>query len=149
MRDTTPATRIRRLLALVAAPVLLAAVSGCATSGAFNAANLTNVELSSDNYRIVATDVDGEATAGYLLGASIGTASRVQTAAIARVSGSGALYRDAMADLWRSFASEHGPVEGRNLALVNVRIDTDALNLLLYTRARLGIRADVVEFDGS
>lgn len=138
-----------RVPILLAALVLPLAVSGCATSGAFNSANLTNVELSSDNYRIVATDVAGESGAGYLLGASVGTASRVQTLAIARVSGSGELYREAMADLWRTFEREHGAATDRDLALVNVRIDTDALNLILYTRARLSIRADVVEFEDS
>ena len=34
----------------------------------------------------------------------------------------------------------------RTLALVNIRFDSDALNLLVYTRPRISVRADVVEF---
>jgi hypothetical protein len=62
------------------------------------------------------------------------------------VSGSGQLYGAALEDLWSSFAAEHGSAEGRTLALTNVRSDTDALNLLLYTSSTVTIRADVVEF---
>jgi hypothetical protein len=62
------------------------------------------------------------------------------------VSGSGQLYGAALEDLWSSFAAEHGSPEGRKLALTNVRSDTDALNLLLYTSSTVTIRADVVEF---
>jgi hypothetical protein len=56
----------------------------------------------------------------------------------------------AMEDLWRNFESEYGPVAGRNLALINVRFDSDAANyLLLYTKQMISIRADVVEFVGT
>jgi hypothetical protein len=51
-----------------------------------------------------------------------------------------------MEDLWSSFEAQHGPAEGRRLALVNVRYDSDATNLLLYSDLTLAIRADVVEF---
>jgi hypothetical protein len=37
-------------------------------------------------------------------------------------------------------------VEGERLALVNVRYDVSALNLLLYTQPTVTVRADVVEF---
>lgn len=129
--------------------VLIAAtptVTGCMSTGAFMAANLTDVQLTEDNYEIVATNLRGEATAGYLLGVSAGMYGQVSTVAVARVSGSGMIYGDALQNLWDNFAAAHGPIEGRNLALVNVRYDTDALNLLLYTSPTVYVYADVVEF---
>jgi len=132
-------------------PLLLIAVlalftTGCVSTGAFPAANVTNVELSEGNYEIVATDVAGEASAGYILGLSAGTGFQMGTLALARVQGEGALYRQAIQNLWTNFRAEYGDVEGRDLALVNVRFDGDALNLILYTRPTVSVRADVVEF---
>jgi len=123
-----------------------AVLSGCATTGAYDAASITNVELSEGNYEVVATDVRGEASAGYILGLSFAAARQQQTLALARVSGTGELYGTALRDLWANFEDEHGSAEGRQLALTNVRTDTDALNLILYTSPTLSIRADVVEF---
>ena len=123
-----------------------AAVSGCAQAGMFLAANLTQVELAEGNYRIAAIDVHGEAEAAYLLGLSFSTGMRTQTVALLRVEGTGLLYKEAMDALWADFEDQNGPVVGRSLALVNVRYDSDNLNLVLYTRAKLSIRADVVEF---
>jgi hypothetical protein len=130
-------------------PVCLAVAllaSGCAQTGMFTAANLTSVELTENNYRLVATDVAGNAQAGYLLGLSFPSAVANATLAVARIEGTGMLYREALADLWANFEAEHGAVQGRKLALVNVRYDSDNLNLLVYARPRLSIRADVVEF---
>ncbi len=122
--------------------------AGCVSTGSFPSANVTNVELSEGNFEMVATDVSGEASAGYLLGLSggFGLASQTSTLALVRVSGDGALYREAIRDLWDNFRAEYGDVEGRTLALVNVRFDSDALNLLVYTQPTVSIRADVVEF---
>jgi uncharacterized protein DUF6567 len=130
--------------------VLLLAValgaSGCAQTGVFVAANMTSVELSEDNYRLIATDVSGTAEAAYLLGVSLPTGMMNSTLALVRLKGTGMLYQEALADLWTRFQEEHGAIDGRTLALVNVRYDSDNLNLLLYTRPQLSIRADVVEF---
>jgi hypothetical protein len=62
------------------------------------------------------------------------------------VDGTGLLYKEAVENLWANFADEHGSPEGRRLALVNVRYDTDNLNLLVYTKPKVSIRADIVEF---
>ena len=132
---------------LLAATILsLPLLTGCASSGAFNTANFTEVQLAEDNFEIVAANVRGEASAGYLLGISSGFYGQMQTAALARVSGSGMIYGEAVADLWKNFEAEFGAAEGRNLALVNVRFDAEALNLLIYTQPRVSVRADVVEF---
>jgi hypothetical protein len=126
--------------------VLAGVLSGCFTSGAFLAGNVTNVQLTEGNYEVVATDVHGSATAGYLLGVSGGLGPSTTAVALARVSGDGPLYQAALADLWDNVRDQYGEVEGQDLALVNVRYDVSALNLLLYTQPTLTVRADVVEF---
>lgn len=124
-----------------------ASLTACATGGMLRSANVTNVELSSANYRVLARDVSGEASAGYLLGVSASTGQDIGTVALIRVQGDGQLYKHAIESLWEEFEAEHGPVAGRALALVNIRHDVDCLNALgLYTRARMWVRADVVEF---
>jgi len=142
----SPMTRRPSLASLVFLLVATMAFSGCATTGAYNAATVTNVELSEGNYDVVATNVKGSSEAGYILGVSLSAGRQQSTLALARVSGSGELYGEALNTLWTSFEAEHGDTDGRQLALTNVRTDTDALNLLLYTRSRVTIRADVVEF---
>lgn len=137
--------RIRHLL--VPLLFLIPLLTGCANSGAFTSTHRTDVQLSGDNYEIVATDVTGEATAGYVLGISAGGGTQqVGTLALARVTGSDQLYGDALKDLWTRFRAEHGDVQGRQLALTNVRFDGDALNLLLFTRPKITVRADVIAF---
>lgn len=134
--------RFAAVVSLVAGLTL----SGCTQAGLFASGNLTQVQLKEDNYQIIATNVAGEADAGYLLGLSYSTGMSTQTLALWRVDGSGMLYREAMEGLWANFEAEHGPIGKRKLALVNVRYDSDNLNLLLYTKGKISIRADVVEF---
>lgn len=129
-------------IALITAMLL----SGCANTGLFFSANNTQVELAESNYEIVATNVSGEAKAGYILGASFSAGAATNTVALARVSGSGMLYMEALENLWKDYEEKHGSVIGKKLALVNVRYDSDALNLILYTEAKISIRADIVEF---
>ncbi len=122
-------------------------LTGCATSGIFNSANVTNVELSEGNYELVATNVSGHSSAGYLIGFSWAYRAEPRTLALLRVDGDEMLVNAAMEDLWASFGAEHGSPAGRKLALVNVRFDSDAANYLgLYTQQNVTIRADVVEF---
>lgn len=125
-------------------------LAGCVSSGIFEANQQTRVGLSKDNFRIVATNVHGEADAGYILGFSWANGQEPKTVALHRVDGTGMLVASAMAELWKNFEAEYGPVEGRNLALINVRFDSDAANyLLLYTKQSITVRADVVEFVGT
>jgi hypothetical protein len=108
--------------------------------------HLTNVQLSTGNYRFVARSIAGEAKAGYILGASFGLGMYAQVIGIARVSGVKALYKAAMDDLWQKYEAKHGSVEGKKLALINIRYDVEALNLFVYTEPRITIQADVIEF---
>ena len=136
---------MHRMIVLVALSGLV--LTGCATSGLLNSANVTNVELSEGNYNIVATNVAGHSDAAYVLGFSWSLRAEPRTLALFRVDGDEMLVNAAMEDLWANFESEHGPAAGRKLALVNVRFDSDSANyLLLYTEQKVTIRADVVEF---
>ena len=133
------------LLGLFLSVVLF--IYGCSTSGMFTSINSTNVELRQANYKIVATNVSGESEAGYLIGITIPSGSLTNTLAFVRVSGTGMLYKEALENLWDNYKEKYGNIEGEKLALVNVRYDTDALNLLLYTSAKIYVRADVVRFE--
>lgn len=136
----------RTLFLVVVLMLLIVSFTGCLNSGMFLSANVTDVRLSEDNYDIVATNITGSSRAGYILGLSYGPGAQVSTLAIARVSGTGMLYQEALEDLWENYERDHGSREGKRVALVNVHYDTDILNLILYTEVKLFIRADVVEF---
>ena len=133
---------VRPLLLLL----LAGSLTGCASSGSFFAGSLTDVQLRDDNYEIVATDVEGTATAGYLLGVSGGFGPSTTAIAVARVSGDDALYKTALENLWANVEAQTQAAEGRSLALVNVRYDVSALNLIVYTQPTVTVRSDVVEF---
>lgn len=45
-----------------------------------------------------------------------------------------------------NFREKHGAPKGRQLALVNVRYDAEALNTIVYTHLDINVVADVVEF---
>ncbi len=121
-------------------------LSGCTNSGAFLALNQTQVNLSQANYTLTATNVTGEAESAYVLGLSFGSGLTVNTFAIARVGGTGMLYKEALENLWANYEANHGTINGKRLALTNIRYDTDILNLVVYTKVTVGVRADVVEF---
>jgi len=133
------------IVAILCAAVLVTA-SGCASGGMFMSGNVTDVQLSKNNFKIVARGISGESKAGYLLGMSMSMGSVTNTFALVRVDGSGMLYKEALENLWKSYEASYGPVEGKKLALVNVRYDADVLNLFVYTQPKVMIRADVVEF---
>jgi len=136
----------RKIQKTVIVVVMALLMAGCASSGMHMSSSLTNVELSEANYRIVARSVSGEARAGYILGASFGIGMYAQVIGVARVSGDKALYKTAMDNLWSNFEARFGNVEGRHLALVNIRYDVDVLNLFVYTQPNLTIQADIIEF---
>lgn len=128
--------------------VLMAFIlSGCSNTGAFLSANQTVVNLNEGNYSIAASNVSGESESGYLLGVSYSTGLNAATLAIARVEGTGLLYAEALENLWNNFETEYGNISGRKLALANVRYDSDILNLILYTKVKVIVRADIVEFE--
>jgi hypothetical protein len=126
--------------------VVLFLLVGCSNNGMLVGINTTNVELSDANYEIVAPNLIGKSQAAYLLGFSMSLGASTQTMALARVQGTGMLYKEALEDLWKQFESQHGKIEGRKLALANLRYDSESLNLFVYTGVKVFIRADVIEF---
>lgn len=121
-------------------------ITSCASSGVLTSAYITNVELSKANYKIVTTSIMGEATARYLFGASFGIGMYTQTMALIPLSKDRQLYKLAMQDLWKNFEAKYGSPVGRKLALVNIRYDSESLNVILYTQPRVTLIADVIEF---
>jgi peptidoglycan hydrolase-like protein with peptidoglycan-binding domain len=121
-------------------------ITGCTTSGAFLSLNQTQVNLNEANYTITATNVSGYAESAYVLGFSYSSGLSATTLAVGRVEGTGMLYKEALEDLWIRYEKDNGPIDGKPLALANVRYDTDILNLFIYTKVMVNVRADVVEF---
>jgi hypothetical protein len=138
--------RPQKFLLNVLTIILALGFIGCAASGMFTAGNVTSVELQKNNFKIIAEGVTGEAQAGYVFGGSVSMGMATNTFALFRVAGTGMLYKEALENLWKNFEATHGSIEGKHLALANVRYDAEALNLFFYTQPRIMIRADVVEF---
>lgn len=122
-------------------------LTGCSNSGAFLAGNQTILNLNEGNYSIAATNVMGESEAVYIFGVSYSSGFTVSTFAIARIEGSGEMYADALENLWSRYELENTSPVNQKLALANVRYDADILNLFFYTKVRLIVRADIIEFD--
>ena len=123
-------------------PLLL----GCASTGLTISSHLTNVQLTNPNFRLVATNVSGEASSKALLGVSYSIGPGSGQLALIPLGENRQLYGTAMKNLWSKFESSNGPVANRKLALVNMRYDAESLNLFLYTKVTTVIVADVVEF---
>lgn len=121
-------------------------ITGCTTSGAFLSANQTLVNLEQANYTITAINVSGYSETGYVLGFSYSTGLTTNTFAAGRVEGTGMLYKEALENLWTNYEKDNGAINGKRLALANVRYDTDILNLIIYTKVMVNVRADIIEF---
>lgn len=120
--------------------------AGCTSSGAFLSSNQTLVNLNEGNYSLTATNIAGEAEADYIFGVSYSNGFAASTIAIARVGGTGALYAEALENLWTNYEKNNGMRSDRKLALTNVRYDTDILNLIIYNKVKITVRADIIEF---
>jgi hypothetical protein len=119
---------------------------GCASSGITASAHITNVQLGSPNFKVIATNVSGEASSRGIIGISFGLGMGATQLSLIPLTEDRMLYRRAVKDLWAKFETANGTTVNRKLALVNVRYDSESLNLLLYTRVTTAIVADVVEF---
>lgn len=129
-------------------PALLVSMlcMGCTNTGAFLSVNETSVNLNEGNYSVSATNITGKSEAGYLFGMSYSSGFMATTAAVVRVAGSGMLYAEALENLWENYESANGTVKNKKVALINVRYDADILNLFIYTKVVITIRADIIEF---
>lgn len=120
---------------------------GCASTGITASSHITNIQLGGPNFRIVSTNVTGEASSRALFGVSYGLGVAATQLALIPLDSERTLYKKAISTLWTTFETENGPVEGRKLALVNVRYDSESINTFFYTKVTTVIVADVVEFE--
>jgi hypothetical protein len=127
--------------------LILVIFSSCTTGGSFLAHNVTNVELSDSNFKIVAKNLEGHSKASYLIGVSFSIGNIANTFALVRIGGTAKLYDDAIQNLWKNYKEKHGDTEDKKLVLANIRIDNDILNFFVYTQTELYITADVIEFE--
>ncbi|MDX1637707.1 MAG: DUF6567 family protein [Balneolaceae bacterium] len=138
---------MKHLITVLLLLITLFMLQGCTSSGAFLSLNQTSVNLEENNYSIVVPNLTGSSEAAYILGLSYSSGLVTNTLAIARVNGTAMLYAEALQNLWDNYEAQHGSVEGNHLALTNIRYDSDILNLIVYTKVTLTVRADVVEFE--
>ena len=122
-------------------------LTGCGNAGMFLSSNSTEVQLKEGNYKIVATNVTGEADQAYLFGVSYSWGITTNSIGLIPLGGSDLIYKEAREQLWGAFEQAHFPVEGKRLALVNVQYDSETTNFGIYTQAKVTITADVIEFD--
>ncbi len=126
--------------------VLLTFLGSCASTGVTTSSHLTNVELKGNNYQIVATNISGEASSNGIVGLSLGIGLGGAQFSLIPLSPDRTLYKNAMQNLWANFETKNGSPVGRTLALTNVRFDSETLNTVVYTKIKIVVIADVVEF---
>jgi len=119
---------------------------GCASTGMYVTMNQTHVELSKPNFKIKAVNVGGEAEISYIIGVSYSIGAITECLGLIGMGDIGSLYTTAINNLWKNYEKKYGPIINQKLALTNVRYDTDILNLGVYTRLKLKVCADVIEF---
>jgi len=137
---------MKKITVLAISITFITLLSSCGTGGSLQSHHTTNVELSKPNYNIVARNVSGASMQGYILGLSISQGSDVGSFGIAKVSGVEKPFDSALRDLWNNYEEKHGEIEGKKLALINIRHDNEVLNTIIYTQAKYFITADVIEF---
>lgn len=128
---------------LLAGMVLL---SNCTSTGIYHTTSATLVELTQPNYKIIANSLTGQAKSEYLLGYSFGVGMFTHSMALIPLTKDRALYKNAIEDLWKNYEMKFGSPVGKKLALINVRYDSEFLNVFVYTSPKLIIIADVIEF---
>ncbi len=137
---------MKKIISTLVSITVLVLISGCGTMGTFRANNQTNVQLSQPNFNIVGMDLQGSATQGYLFGFSVPQGADVGSFALIRINGVQKPYAAALEELWKNYREKYGEIEGKKLALINIRQDTEVLNTFVYTEAKYFITADVIEF---
>jgi hypothetical protein len=125
---------------------IVSMLAGCASTGVTSSSHLTNVGLSDNNYSIVATNVAGEASSEGIFGSSFGVGLGAYQISLIPLTHDRTLYKNAMQNLWASFEAQNGSTTNRTLALVNLRYDSETLNIFIYTKLKVVVVADVVEF---
>jgi hypothetical protein len=137
---------MKKSILMLSIIAIVSVLSGCAAAGLTASTHRTDVGLSANNYRIIATNVVGEASSEGILGASFGVGMGASQFSIIPLTPDRTLYKIAMQNLWANFELKNGSPANRTLALVNLRYDSETLNTFLYTKLKVIVVADVVEF---
>jgi hypothetical protein len=137
---------MKKSISILSIIALVSVLGGCASAGLTASTHRTNVGLSSNNYRIVATNVSGEASSEGILGASFGIGMGASQFALIPLTSNRTLYKNAMLNLWANFEAKNGSAIDHTFALVNLRYDAESLNTFFYTKVKIVVIADVVEF---
>ena len=98
-------------------------------------------------FGIVATSISGEASSKGILGISLGMGMGGGQFSLIPLTEDRTLYKNAMQNLWTNFEAKNGSPVDHTYALINLRFDAETLNTLLYTKIRIVVIADVVEFN--
>ena len=115
---------VRRFIVAVA---LLALVAGCTSKGGdYQSQNVTTVDLSKGNYKVLKSSAMGDST-GFKLFCCIPFSSPS--------------YAKAMNDL-----RGQAPMEGKAAAVTNVTQDRSQVWLLLFSLQKLTVTGDIIEF---
>lgn len=138
---------MKKRMFILPAFVVLILMSSCASSGLTASSHVTNVQLTNANFKVIAINVTGEASSEAILGVSYGVGLATTQLSLIPLTDERMLYKNAIKNLWADFETKNGPTGNRRLALVNVRYDSEALNLFVYTKVTTAIVADVVEFE--
>ncbi|MBK9400623.1 MAG: hypothetical protein IPN36_07100 [Bacteroidetes bacterium] len=138
---------MKKLISILLAIVIITFFGGCASTGLTASAHLTNVGLTSKTIKlwpqvsVVNPQVKG------ILGVSFGIGLGGGQFSIIPLSSNRALYKNAMENLWANFAGQRMEVLlDWTLALTNLRYDSETFNMLFYTKIKIVVIADVVEF---
>lgn len=137
---------MKKLISILSFIAIVSILGGCASSGLTASTHRTNVGLSNNNYLIVATNVSGEASSEGILGASFGVGLGGSQFSLIPLTSNRTLYKNAMQNLWANFEAKNTSAVNRTLALVNLRYDAETLNTFFYTKIKIVVVADVVEF---
>ncbi len=135
-----------KILVLLSIMAIVGTLGGCASAGLTASTHRTDVGLTNNNYRIIATNVCGEASSGGVFGVSYGIGMGGMQLSLIPVTPNRTLYKTAMQNLWSNFEVKNGSPVNRTLALVNLRYDAETLNTFVYTKLTVVIVADVIEF---
>jgi hypothetical protein len=137
---------MKKSISILSILAFVSVLGSCASAGLTASTHRTNVGLSSNNYRIVATNVSGEASSEGILGASFGVGMGASQFALIPLTSNRTLYKNAMQNLWANFEAKNGSAVDHTFALVNLRYDSESLNTFFYTKVKIVVIADVVEF---
>ncbi|MEM7548685.1 MAG: DUF6567 family protein [Bacteroidota bacterium] len=115
---------MKKLVSMLSSIVLVSMLGGCASTGLTVSSHRTDIELSENNYKVIATNVIGEADSDGIIGLSFGVGQGALQFSLIPIERNRTLYKNAMENLWSNFEVKNGSPINRTLALVNVRFDS-------------------------